>query len=152
MWSRTEQFFCLYMLMTNLLGSIYLYAADEGDHLVPEAHSYAYSGKKLILVYFYLYICHWILDISIIYSEISASKYHGIHVDYIDELQHDFISPACSSMKPVNCVYSLILNPLSLIFLSDYPVSGCLVKMPMNFSQICNTSLSSAQAGVPGYV
>jgi len=114
--------------------------------------AYAYSGKKLILVYFYLYICHWILDISIIYSEISASKYHGIHVDYIDELQHDFISPACSSMKPVNCVYSLILNPLSLIFLSDYPVSGCLVKMPMNFSQIFNTYLFSAQAGVPGYV
>ena len=142
--------------MTNLLHSIYLYAAGEGDHVLSiwfrKLITYAYSGKKLILVYFYLYICHWILDISIIYSEISASKYHGIHVDYIDELQHDFISPTCSSMKPVNCVYSLILNPLSLIFLSDYPVSGCLVKMPMNFSQICNTSLSSAQAGVPGYV
>ena len=106
--------------MTNLLHSIYLYAAGEGDHVLSiwfrKLITYAYSGKKLILVYFYLYICHWILDISIIYSEISASKYHGIHVDYIDELQHDFISPACSSMKPVNCVYSLILNPLSLIF------------------------------------
>ena len=91
MWSRTEQFFCLYMLMTNLLASIYLYVADEGDHLVPEAHSYAYSGKKLILVCFYLYICHWILDISIKYSEISASKYHVIHVDRIDKLQHIYV-------------------------------------------------------------
>ena len=49
------------------------------------------SGKKLILVCFYLYIFHWILDISIIYSEISASKYHVIHVDHIDKLQHTYV-------------------------------------------------------------
>ena len=111
MWSRIEQFFVplhvddkFTMINVQQIKVIMFCPFDSGSSL------HMPTGKKLLLVCFYLYICHWILDVSIIYSEISPSKYHVLHVDYIDKLQHDLNSLVCSSMKPVNRVYSLIVN------------------------------------------
>ena len=124
MWSWIELFFVpLHIDEKFILTNLFVCSRWRWScsvHLVSEAHYICLQwGRNSYWCVSILYAIEY--KISALYTQKFLLKsYHVIHVDYIDKLQHDFISPICCSMKLVNTVYSLIVNPVTLIFLSDY--------------------------------